>query len=217
MWERLGGEFSSCLPSFLSRFLSNSALTYPSLFASINRAARRRRRSTTSSRSTSRRTMDEITVRRIRLLSSFLFAELRSLLSSPAYNSVVRGKEQRKQLHGRDCECCRGVSLVLSFPSSPLSLANSHFPSPLFSQYYEAVGPLPPLPQGPRWKSAPPESSEDEAADDEMDENGAGPSKRRRRAETKEERGKRKRDEEIEKHRQEASRHRDAWAGPPTP
>ncbi|KAL7416103.1 DNA repair protein endonuclease SAE2/CtIP C-terminus-domain-containing protein [Mrakia frigida] len=83
-----------------------------------------------------------------------------------AFNNVVRGKEQRKQLHARDCECCRG--------------------------YYEAVGPLAPLPQGPRWKSAPPESDEDDDDD-------------------------RKRDEEIQKHRQEVSRHRDEWAGPPTP
>ncbi|KAI0363977.1 hypothetical protein BV20DRAFT_1061585 [Pilatotrama ljubarskyi] len=47
------------------------------------------------------------------------------------YEEVVRDKRRRKHMHAGDCECCR--------------------------DYYEAVGPLPPLPQGPLWRS--PEST----------------------------------------------------------
>ncbi|KAI0357674.1 hypothetical protein OH77DRAFT_1519049 [Trametes cingulata] len=47
------------------------------------------------------------------------------------YEEVVRDKRKRKHMHAGDCECCR--------------------------DYYEAVGPLPPRPQGPLWRS--PEST----------------------------------------------------------
>ncbi|KAI0672204.1 DNA repair protein endonuclease SAE2/CtIP C-terminus-domain-containing protein [Trametes maxima] len=43
------------------------------------------------------------------------------------YDEVVRDKQRRKNMHAVDCECCR--------------------------DYYKAIGPLPPRPTGPVWRS----------------------------------------------------------------
>lgn len=45
------------------------------------------------------------------------------------YDEVVRTRQERKKLHGGDCECCR--------------------------DYYEAIGPLPPRLQAPLWRTPP--------------------------------------------------------------
>jgi len=45
------------------------------------------------------------------------------------YEEVVRNKQERRRLHGSDCECCR--------------------------DYYEAIGPLPPRLQAPLWRTPP--------------------------------------------------------------
>ncbi|GJE97035.1 DNA repair protein endonuclease SAE2/CtIP C-terminus-domain-containing protein [Phanerochaete sordida] len=45
------------------------------------------------------------------------------------YEEVVRNKQERRRLHGTDCECCR--------------------------DYYEAVGPLPARLQAPLWRTPP--------------------------------------------------------------
>ncbi|KAF7315684.1 SAE2 domain-containing protein [Mycena indigotica] len=49
------------------------------------------------------------------------------------YDDVVRGREQRRQLHAEDCECCRG--------------------------YYEGVGSMPNRLQPPLWRSPPKEAA----------------------------------------------------------
>ncbi|KAG9012376.1 hypothetical protein FRB93_001799 [Tulasnella sp. JGI-2019a] len=47
-----------------------------------------------------------------------------------AYDAVVRNKEKRKKLDATDCECCK--------------------------DYYQAIGFLPPISRGPRWRSPSP-------------------------------------------------------------
>ncbi|KAF9784517.1 DNA repair protein endonuclease SAE2/CtIP C-terminus-domain-containing protein [Thelephora terrestris] len=46
-----------------------------------------------------------------------------------AYDAVVRNKEERRKMHGSDCECCK--------------------------EYYRTVGPLPPRLQAPLWRTPP--------------------------------------------------------------
>jgi len=38
-----------------------------------------------------------------------------------AYDAVVRNKEERRKMHGSDCECCKEVSSALSAPQSALN------------------------------------------------------------------------------------------------
>ncbi|KAI8989045.1 DNA repair protein endonuclease SAE2/CtIP C-terminus-domain-containing protein [Trametes punicea] len=87
------------------------------------------------------------------------------------YEEVVRDKQRRKHMHAVDCECCH--------------------------DYYEAVGPLPPLPQGPLWRS--PHST---------------PSKRRRSESFADDE---KTAAAIEEHKQAISRHRQRWDRAKTP
>ncbi|ORY33395.1 DNA repair protein endonuclease SAE2/CtIP C-terminus-domain-containing protein [Naematelia encephala] len=75
------------------------------------------------------------------------------------FHDVKRRKADRKQMHGGDCECCRG--------------------------YYEAIGPIPRYNQPPVWKEA---SEPDKAKED-----------------------------ELQEHQNQVSRHRDTWQKPPTP
>ncbi|CED83260.1 DNA repair protein Sae2/CtIP [Phaffia rhodozyma] len=102
-----------------------------------------------------------------------------------AFNRVVRKKDERKQLHATDCECCSG--------------------------YYEAVGALPPGPQGPRWKSPAPTSSSKETRES------SDTYKFGQRGESLEERTERLKRESVQMRKQQNSRHRADWEEPPTP
>jgi len=90
-----------------------------------------------------------------------------------AYDAVVRDKDERRKMHGSDCECCK--------------------------EYYRTVGPLPPRLQAPLWRT-PPSSPRSKAimfaSPMNVDEEN---------------------EKEIERHKQEISRHRHNWAPPSTP
>ncbi|KAF4584900.1 hypothetical protein EYR40_001726 [Pleurotus pulmonarius] len=89
------------------------------------------------------------------------------------FEEVVRNKEDRKKLHAGDCECCR--------------------------DYYEAVGPLPPRPQPPLWRS--PEST---------------PTAQRHRASSSNT-SPDSRTKTVDRHKQSISRHRQQWVRGRTP
>ncbi|KDQ23475.1 hypothetical protein PLEOSDRAFT_1114448 [Pleurotus ostreatus PC15] len=89
------------------------------------------------------------------------------------FEEVVKNKEDRKKLHAGDCECCR--------------------------DYYEAVGPLPPRPQPPLWRS--PEST---------------PTAQRHRASSSNT-SPDSRIKTIDRHKQAISRHRQQWVRGRTP
>ncbi|KAG6910336.1 hypothetical protein DXG01_011404 [Tephrocybe rancida] len=103
------------------------------------------------------------------------------------YDEVVRGRDDRRRMDAGDCECCR--------------------------DYYEAVGPLPKRLQAPLWKSPPttpvkpcphhPELSASGSRDANAPPNSSASRKRRQ--------------SEIDSHRQAISRHRHHWERPKTP
>ncbi|KZV94083.1 hypothetical protein EXIGLDRAFT_612130, partial [Exidia glandulosa HHB12029] len=102
------------------------------------------------------------------------------------FDEVVRNKEKRRRLDGGDCECCK--------------------------DYYEAIGPLPPRLQPPRWRSETPDSMDSQARTVPppghrpcLREGGAGPSNETEAAAA------------IAAHKNEISRHRHQWAPAETP
>lgn len=105
------------------------------------------------------------------------------------FDDVVRGREERKKLHAGTCECCNEVRARQSV-GILTSLMNL--------QYYEAVGPLPARLQAPLWRSPPKEKCRHpEDTDD------ASFSYRRQ--------------QEIQSHKKNISRHRYNWERPKTP
>ncbi|KAG8904074.1 hypothetical protein FRB99_002310 [Tulasnella sp. 403] len=107
---------------------------------------------------------------------------------SHVYDAVVRNKKQRRQMDATDCECCKG--------------------------YYDAVGYLPPINRGPRWRSPSPNplSSKGECPHHGAESVGMVRSNSdsflaASSRETEQRRG----------HMKEISRHRHEWAPPATP
>ncbi|OSD00532.1 hypothetical protein PYCCODRAFT_1453306 [Trametes coccinea BRFM310] len=89
------------------------------------------------------------------------------------FEEVVRDKQKRKHMHAVDCECCR--------------------------DYYSAIGPLPPRPQGPMWRSprtTPSKRRRVDSFDDDEDDVAAAA---------------------MEEHKQAISRHREHWPRAKTP
>ncbi|EJU05200.1 hypothetical protein DACRYDRAFT_103693 [Dacryopinax primogenitus] len=92
------------------------------------------------------------------------------------YDSVVRNKNARRQLHGDDCECCR--------------------------RYYEDVGPLPPRLEAPLWRSPPHRDFQNAVLPCPRDSAAKDPQMSRAH---------------VQAHKQEVSRHRQAWQRSHTP
>lgn len=94
-------------------------------------------------------------------------------------------------MHGSDCECCKEVSFFSLTPKFCAEL--------IVLKYYRTVGPLPPRLQAPLWRT-PPSSPRLKAimfaSPMNVDEEN---------------------EKEMEKHKQEISRHRHNWAPPSTP
>lgn len=129
------------------------------------------------------------------------------------FDEVVRDKACRKRLRGADCECCREVRL----PSLP---AAHHRPHTTRSQYYKAVGKLPPGPQPPLWRSphATPMKATSPGRRHLADASSVPNSPRKRRV--RDEDGDEDADEDtaaIAAHVQQISRHRQQWERPKTP
>lgn len=134
-----------------------------------------------------------------------------------AFDEVVRGRRHRHRLNASECEECRGVSGahsplldagILIFCLAPAATEIA------VSQWYAAVGPLPPRLQAPRWSSPSPRpSSPTLVASETASRDGNAGEKAGEWAGT---------DSEsfaagVGAHRQAVSRHRAQWERAPTP
>jgi hypothetical protein len=108
------------------------------------------------------------------------------------YDEVVRKKDQRRRMHGGDCECCREVNRSCYFVKL---VAN------ILKQYYNNVGPLPNRLRQPLWRSPSRNQSKSDALDDSLHGNS----------------GTLRRQADIDSHQQAISRHRHTWARAKTP